>query len=202
VYGKVWDCLRENNYFQLLHFHELEILSLGYDVEEELNGAPHRGRLCSLTPFDDLAIYLLFLSTSESQERISTLMKIDSSVVCNSLIRIRPILNKILKKNQIPKPQWKYNSKILFPDCPYVVDGTSIQIPKPNLSFSEAKKYYNVHHKMYCMNVEVMMMRDNVLFFSQILFFFFSSLCVTLIHRLDRNMILILSEVELSYTNK
>jgi hypothetical protein len=161
THGILWDCLRNNNYFQLIHFHEYELLSLGYDVEEELNGGVRRGRVCSLTPFDDLALYLLFLSTTESQERISILTKIDASVICKSLSRIRPVLQSVLRNRQPKKPDWVYDNNILFPECPYIVDGTSIKIPKPH-DYKYAKKYYNKHHGIYCMNVEVVMMRENV----------------------------------------
>jgi hypothetical protein len=164
-HGMLWEAMDDKNYFQLIHFDKLDLLNLGNNLEEEYGHRPHRGRSCSLTPFDDLALYLMYLSTRESQERMSILLHMDSSVVSNSLSRVRPVLQKVLAKMQPSKPKWSFNKTNAFPECPYLVDGTSIGIPKPCLPFSEAKKYYNVHHKLYSMNVEVLMMRDNVFFF-------------------------------------
>ena len=155
-YGVLFDqILKETSDDKTFHINPESLIELGNVLSAKLNRPPHRGSRETLTPHDQLYIYLLWLSTPSSQKFLSGIIGITSSLLSRVVDRIRPILLSYALQMFESAPRPDINPEYELPFVGLLVDATSVTISTPALPFAERKAYYDGHHSCYSMKIEV-----------------------------------------------
>ncbi|KAH7824603.1 uncharacterized protein MONOS_9693 [Monocercomonoides exilis] len=132
------------------------IVELGNLIKSIVNSAPKKGPPSTLSPHDKLIVYLKWLSSRTTLERISSLMGISQSMASNCLTDACPALLSALNEifSTPPRPPTIPNEE--FPNVALLVDATTIKVPYPiSTTFTEGKKLFDAHHSVYCIKIEV-----------------------------------------------
>ncbi|KAH7821007.1 uncharacterized protein MONOS_7684 [Monocercomonoides exilis] len=139
-----------------LHFPKTTVVELGNLMKSIVNSAPKKGPPSTLSPHDKLIVYLEWLSSRTTLERISSFMGISQSMASNCLTDVRPALLSALNEmfSTPPRPPLIPNEE--FPNVALLVDATTIKVPYPiSTTFTEGKKLFDAHHSVYCIKIEV-----------------------------------------------
>ncbi|KAH7824083.1 uncharacterized protein MONOS_1710 [Monocercomonoides exilis] len=147
--------MMEKTQNEYLHLPINTLIQLGNLVRSRIVQTPKRGPHRTLTPHDQLLVYLEWISSSDTLKKIASSLKITETMACQAITEVRPILLDVLERRFSSPPRPPLPAPGPFSNVALLVDATTVKVATPVIDYEDKKKLFDGHHYCYCMKFEV-----------------------------------------------